>query len=435
MNNVRDFGAVGDGIANDTRAIQTAIDAGGTVYIPAGTYPTGTLYLRSSGGLLLDDAATLIASTDPADFSQKDFCEQEMGSGVGDGNNAHLIVALEVHDVFVRGGRFDGNARSFFPPGVEPDRSIPCGPCYPNPPWRPQQLFFICECENVRLSDFTIVDAPCWGCFLYGCEYVHVSRLTIRNSPFIHEDDGIDIDCCRFVTVSDCIIDVGDDALTLRGCSKMLKTPRPCEYVTVTNCILKSAYAHAVRVGVGGGIIRHCQLNGIVCHGSRAAIHINSKYSSKSSGVEIHDLAFRNFQVDVQMLVFLTLDYKFVRETRSEKNIRDIVFSNISGSISLPSQIRGNGVGKVERIAFENVKLHVTGKYEIPDTTRKFLVVKDTDGAFELEHVKSCEFLDVRLDYDHPEIRKCDVAAFDCGEITISGGNLLPVMRRERLKA
>ena len=430
MNNVRDFGAVGDGVANDTRAIQAAIDAGGTVYFPSGAYRTGTLYLRSDGGLLLDDTATLIASTDPDDFSKRDFCEQEKGSNVGSGSHAHLIVALEVRNVFIRGGRFDGNARSGYPPDVKPDYTLPCGPCYPKPAWRLQQLLFICECENVRLSDFTIVDAPCWGCFLYGCENVQVSGLNIRNDPFVNQDDGIDIDCCRHVTVSDCIIDVGDDALTLRGGVSRLKKPRACEYVTVSNCILRSAYAHAIRIGVGGGTIRHSIFNGIVCHGSRTAIHINSKYSDFGTGVDIHDLAFRNFQVDVLQLAFITLDYKFVRETKSSKTIRDIVFSNVAGSVALPSQLRGNASGTVERIAFENVKLNVVGKYEIPDTTRKFLMVKTTDGAFELEHVKSCEFLDVRLAYDHPEIRKCDVAALDCGEITVSGGNLMPVMRR-----
>ncbi|MBP5638265.1 MAG: glycoside hydrolase family 28 protein, partial [Victivallales bacterium] len=47
--NVKDFGAVGDGIANDTAAIQRALDAGGAVYVPGGTYRTGTLYLRSNG--------------------------------------------------------------------------------------------------------------------------------------------------------------------------------------------------------------------------------------------------------------------------------------------------------------------------------------------------------------------------------------------------
>ena len=45
MHNVKDFGAIGNGIANDTAAVQRAIDAGGMVYFPAGTYLCGTLFL------------------------------------------------------------------------------------------------------------------------------------------------------------------------------------------------------------------------------------------------------------------------------------------------------------------------------------------------------------------------------------------------------
>ena len=78
MNNVRDFGAVGDGIANDTAAIQKAIDAGGTVYIPGGIYRTGTLRLRSKGGLELAPEAVLLVSPDPADYAGAP-CPQEIG--------------------------------------------------------------------------------------------------------------------------------------------------------------------------------------------------------------------------------------------------------------------------------------------------------------------------------------------------------------------
>lgn len=61
MRNVRDYGAVGDGVTSDTKAIQTAIDAGGKVVFPPGIYKTGTLFLRSHGGLFLEPGAVLLS--------------------------------------------------------------------------------------------------------------------------------------------------------------------------------------------------------------------------------------------------------------------------------------------------------------------------------------------------------------------------------------
>ena len=65
MNNVLDFGARGDGIAKDTAPVQAALDAGGIVFFPPGTYLCGTLYLRSNGGLELSPGAVLLAFLSP----------------------------------------------------------------------------------------------------------------------------------------------------------------------------------------------------------------------------------------------------------------------------------------------------------------------------------------------------------------------------------
>ena len=251
--NVRDYGAKGDGKSVDTTAIQKAIDAGGTVYFPPGTYVTGTLLLQSGGGLLLDPGAVLLASTDPADYARPTLFPQEERNLVGPGNHAHLIVAHEANDVFIRGGRIDGNGRFFFS-GAATHENFTGGTQFCQAPWRMQQMLYFCECSNVRISDTVLSDATCWSCFLHGCEYVHVDNVNIFTHPMIGEDDGLDIDSCRFVTVSNCVIDVGDDALTLRGNDANLKKPRACEWITVSNCVLRSAYAHAVRVGVGSGV-------------------------------------------------------------------------------------------------------------------------------------------------------------------------------------
>lgn len=417
MNNVLDFGAKGDGLSNDTAAFQRAIDAGGTVYVPAGKYVCGSLYLKSNGGLDLDKNAEIIASLSPADYSPKDFCQQEKGSTVAGGTGGHLIIALEQENVFVRGGRFNGNGNAIYNDHTERHDIFDGGAHWVAPKWRPMQLFFICECRNVRLEDFDIDDPTAWSIFLYGCEWVNIRGINIRTSPFIWEDDGIDVDCCSHVTVSDCIIDAGDDAFTLRACDARLKNPRPCEYVTITNCIFRSAYAHAIRIGVGGGIIRHCQFNGITVYDSHTAVHINSKYSDVGRGVDIYSLAFRNFHIQARQLAILQLDYRFVKEHPSENIIRDIQFENIDGNVSLPTMLCGNSTGDLSRISFSNVNLVYEGDMAITEQLKRFLMLDEMEGCFELKKAKDVCFNNVRLHLEHPEAWKCKVAKRDCAGI------------------
>ena len=110
MNNIVDFGAVGDGVTDNTDAIQRAVDAGGVAFIPAGTFVSGTIYLRSNGGLELAPGAVLLGSPDPAKYNAADFCQQNRASVTEKASGAHLIVALECQNVVIRGeGIIDGN--------------------------------------------------------------------------------------------------------------------------------------------------------------------------------------------------------------------------------------------------------------------------------------------------------------------------------------
>ena len=156
MNNVLDFGAVGDGRTVNTAAIQRALDAGGVVYLPPGEYLTGTIFLRSDGGLELAPGAVLKGSPDPADYDEN-CCEQnrvfasEMVSG------AHLVVACEVENVVIRGGgMIHGNREAFF--------SGEASPKNPNkflrPEWRPGQMLFFCESTGVTITDVELRESP-----------------------------------------------------------------------------------------------------------------------------------------------------------------------------------------------------------------------------------------------------------------------------------
>ncbi|MBO4303258.1 MAG: glycoside hydrolase family 28 protein, partial [Lentisphaeria bacterium] len=231
MHNVKDFGAKGDGRTKDTAAIQKAIDAGGIVHFPPGVYLSGTLYLRSGGGLDLETGATLLASPDKEDYNADDFCPQNNVFVKEHVSGAHFIIAVEQKDIVIRGGGvIDGNRQAFMNEIWDEHPTV-----FKFPEWRPGQMVYFCECENIRISDVELNNAPYWTLFLHGCERGTIHGVRIWNDSKTHNGDGIDIDCCRYVTVSDCIIHSGDDCITFRGDDRKLKKKRPCEYITVTN--------------------------------------------------------------------------------------------------------------------------------------------------------------------------------------------------------
>ena len=141
MKNVRDFGAVGDGRTKDTAAVQRAIDAGGMVDFPPGTYLCGTLYLKSHGGLHLESGAVLLASPDREDYNADDFCPQNGVFAPEKVSGAHFIVSVEQEDITIEGpGRIDGNRQAFYEPPEEMEKiwSSPID-------WRPAQMIFLSE--------------------------------------------------------------------------------------------------------------------------------------------------------------------------------------------------------------------------------------------------------------------------------------------------
>ncbi len=182
----------------------------------------------------------------------------------------HLILAVECENIALTGtGKIDGSGDFFFDGAEAPysvyvwrdglqhvrDESV----------LRPDQLLAFIACKRVLVENVTLTNQPCQGCFLHGCEYVTVRGLQTRNPHSFFNSDGIDIDCCRYVTVSDCIFDTGDDCIAIRGAPARLKNKSAvCEYITVANCVLGSC-SNAIRLGVGNSIIRHVRISNFIC--------------------------------------------------------------------------------------------------------------------------------------------------------------------------
>ncbi len=347
---IRNFGAAGDGVKIDTSAIQQALDecsknGGGTVRLSAGTFLSGSIFLRDGVTLEIAPDATLKASPKPEDYAPIDFCPQNQAFAADYVSGSHLLIALEVRNVRVTGGgTIDGNARAFVP--QPPEQGM-----WPKPkiPWRPGQMLFFCECDEVQIDGIFLTQSPYWTCFLHGCTHCELHDLRILNEPTIWNSDGIDVDCCEHVKIYNCDINTGDDCITLRANAQPLKKPRPCEDVKVWNCRLKTT-CQGVRIGVGDGLIQNAEFRNLTIYETHVGLNFHSSYSKGSPGTNIENIRFDDISLDVEIPLQITYGHAL-----PDRRIGNLTFSNIHGTARRPNEIQNLPEHPIGAIHAENV--------------------------------------------------------------------------------
>jgi polygalacturonase len=201
--NVRDYGAVGDGKTLDTAALNKAIDAcstarGGQVLVPAGRYLTGTVHLKSNVTLKLDDGAEIVGTPDLSQY--QNFTppgETPLASRLR--WHRALILGEELENVAIVGrGTIDGN-KVFDPDGEEHMRG-------------PHAVLFG-NCKNVTLRDIRIRDAANYAVMLEFTSDVEVRGVKITGGWDGVHFRGWKGNPCRNVTITDCELYTGDDAI------------------------------------------------------------------------------------------------------------------------------------------------------------------------------------------------------------------------------
>lgn len=232
--NVRDYGAVGDGKTLDHSAINRAIEAaadagGGQVMLPTGTYLCGSIHLKSNVDLHLSVGATILAA--PSELKAYDESEVFGAPEYQDGGHTYfhnsLIWAEGQHNVSITGfGRIDGEGltkRDTENAGNVQGGSIGTG----------DKAIALKKCRQVTICDITIFRGGHFAIIATGCEIGTIDNVTIDTNR-----DGIDIDCCKYFTVSNTKVNTpNDDAIVLKS-SYALKQPVLCEHILITNCIV-----------------------------------------------------------------------------------------------------------------------------------------------------------------------------------------------------
>jgi len=269
---VRGFGAVGDGKSNDTAAIQRAIDAcarkrGGVVALHNGTFLAGTLFLRSHVELHLTSTAVLLGTPDVAQYhADRKVVYKTL--------NRSLIFAEGCEQIAITGqGTIHGQGKAFRN-GEQDPRPV---------------LIRLRDCRNVRLEGFLVKDSPSFGVHPIHCRQVRVEGLRI-DSLVQPNSDGIDVDGCQDVFISNCNIHSGDDSIAL----KTIEPGAPCRDVVITNCILSSLCA-AIRVGPDAvcDIQRVCASNCVIRDTNLNGVKIQGSF-----GVVMRDMVFSNMVMD-----------------------------------------------------------------------------------------------------------------------------------------
>jgi polygalacturonase len=297
--NVRDAGATGNGIIFDTISIQSALDRcaarGGEVDIPEGNYLVGSLRIGGNTTLWLESGAALIGSANPDDYP----ITTVRNEGRWVQGRRSLLYAEHADHIRVLG----------------PGKIVGCDAIGPLRNPRGPQLVELIACRDVVLDGFSTSYRRNWSIHPTFCQDVAIRNLTIRSN--LTNGDGIDVDSCREVTIENCDIDSGDDAISLKSGRGLeaLRTGAPTEDVLISHCKLGSKLFAGIGIGteMSGGIrnvlVEHCMFS----KGTNA-IFIKSH---TGRGGYIRHIWFEDIDADTKAFLRIDLLNKGIVDDRS----------------------------------------------------------------------------------------------------------------------
>ncbi|MCX6170286.1 MAG: glycosyl hydrolase family 28 protein [Ignavibacteriales bacterium] len=414
---VKDFGAKGDGVSLDTKAIQNAIDKcaeeGGTVFFSPGKYLTGSLVLKSNVDIYLVNGAIILGSTNLNDYIEH---QPELRSYNDAFLKYSLFYAEKVKNISIRGeGIIDGQGGSFkVTTKVKPDR-------YKN---RPFIIRFV-ECEQVRIENLTLQNSAMWMQQYLACNDLVIRGIKVFNHAN-QNNDMIDIDGCSNVIISDCIGDTDDDGIVLKSTS-----PHITENVVINNCIV-SSHCNALKLGTEStGGFRNIAVSNIIIKPSRVKKTIfgsptgngGINLSTVDGGI-LEGVVISNINIDgPDVPIFLRLGNRARKYSESASPAGVGEFRNVSIGNVIATNIKSFGCSVtgipnhyIENVMLNNITIVFNGgvkkedyKTEIPELEENY-----PEGTmwgnlpaygFYFRHVRGIKLINVNISFKETDQR------------------------------
>jgi polygalacturonase len=351
--NVRDHGATGDGKSLDTAAIQKALNAcgdagGGTVLLPAGTYLSRPLEIRTKTTLRIESGATLRATDDPADYKKDDDDPKKF---------TPFLSGKDLEDVTIEGrGVIDGAGARWWV-DAEADRQKKPGYTRPRP-----NMIALTRVTNLVVRDITLQNSPKFHLVPIECDGVTISSITILSPERSPNTDGIDPSMCRRVTITGCTIDCGDDNIAIKA-SKLAKGREfACDDIMVTDCTFK--HGHGMSIGsetVGG--VRNVHVKNCTFENTDNGIRIKS---DRGRGGRVENILYEDIKMtNVRGAILFSCYYPKVPLKDEPQPVTDttphfagIVVRNLSGTSTQGAGIiAGLPESPIEGVTLENVSI------------------------------------------------------------------------------
>lgn len=335
---VRRFGAKGDGVTIDSPAINRAIGAaanadkhggpGGTVYLPAGTYASYSIRLKSNVALYIAEGATLLAAA-PTATEGYDPAEPGAGNPYQDFGHSHW------HNSLVWGENLTNV--TIYGPGVIDGKGLLSGGSKESASLQGNKAIALKLCRNVAIRDITIVNGGHFCILPTAVDNFRIDGLVIDTNR-----DGIDIDCCKNVLISNTIVNSpNDDAIVLKA-SYALNEVRDTENVTIDNCMVSG---YDVGTLIDGTFKRGP-------YGRTGRLKCGTESNGGFKNIAISNVLFDNCRglaletVDGGLLEDVTISNITMR------NVQMPIFLRLGARMRGPSDLQ---IGKLHRVSISNV--------------------------------------------------------------------------------